>query len=357
MAAPASDILAKTVAYTGDKMSVRSLEDGINKVRARQNTRIGELKVLRERNVEIQKTLTDEIKKLRKFSDYLSRAEMKGGFFANLKEILSYIPFVNRLWFTKRSIEELLRQQYEISSRRTKEAAEFADKLKAAESDLYDEIDRLNDRILAAARNEDVAVSYVLELETAKKELTAELDTVEKGSTAQREVQAQLDQIRRLLAEHSTQLQLYHTSEERLARLKENTRKLAETIQNLGTDITQYVTAASEKLDLVAGQIQAIGTAADASVVMLELKQSLDVMTESMNQTTQFVSETQAFFRANLDNLMDELELYDDETRKIMDKNLEMSREIEERRINQAVELALQRRREAEGDAGASPTG
>jgi recombinational DNA repair ATPase RecF len=86
-------------------------------------------------------------------------------------------------------------------------------------------------------------------------------------------------------------------------------------------------------------------------------EKSLDVMTESMNQTTQFVSETQAFFRANLDNLMDELELYDDETRKIMDKNLEMSREIEERRINQAVELALQRRREAEGDAGASPTG
>jgi hypothetical protein len=68
-----------------------------------------------------------------------------------------------------------------------------------------------------------------------------------------------------------------------------------------------------------------------------------------MNQTTQFVSETQAFFRANLDNLMQELELYDDETRKVLDKNLEMSREIEEGRIQAAVELALERRREGGG--------
>ena len=37
---------------------------------------------------------------------------------------------------------------------------------------------------------------------------------------------------------------------------------------------------------------------------MLELKKSLDVMTESMNATTQFVSETQVFFRKNLDDLL-----------------------------------------------------
>jgi DNA repair exonuclease SbcCD ATPase subunit len=344
-----SDVLSKQIAYSGDRMSVKSLEEGINTVRSRQNVKVGELKALRERNIKLQESLADEIKKLRKFSDYLSRGELGGGFLSNLKEILSYIPILNKLSFTRRSIEELLRQQYEISARRVKEAAEFADKLKTAESDLHDEIQRLNDKIIEAAKNEDVAAAYVLELQELKKDLDAKLEAAAESSTEQRELQAQQDQLRRLMGEHSTQLQLFHSAEDRLARLKENSRMLAETIANLASDITQYVNAASEKLDLASGQIQAIGTAADASVVMLELKKSLDVMTDSMNQTTQFVSETQAFFRANLDKLMDELELYDDETQKVMEKNLQMSREIEENRIAEAVQVALDRAKEATG--------
>ena len=344
-----SDVLSKQVSYSGERMSVKSLEEGINTVRSRQNVKVGELKALRERNIRLQESLADEIKQLRKFSDYLSRGELGGGLLSNLKEILSYIPLLKKLSFTRRSIEELLRQQYEISARRVKEAAEFADKLKTAESDLHDEIARLNDKIIAAARDEDTAAAYVLELQELKKDLDAKLEAAGESTTEQRELQAQQDQLRRLMGEHSTQLQLFHSAEERLARLKENSRMLAETIANLASDITQYVNAASEKLDLASGQIQAIGTAADASVVMLELKKSLDVMTDSMNQTTQFVSETQAFFRANLDKLMDELELYDDETQKVMEKNLQMSREIEETRIAEAVQVALERAREATG--------
>ncbi len=338
-----SEVLSRKVEYSGERISVKSLEEGINQVRSRQNVKVGELETLRARNIKLQESLGQEIKKLRKFSDYLSRGQLGGSFLSNLKEILSYLPLVNRLAFTRRSVEELLRQQYEISARRVKEAAEFADKLKAAEADLHDEINRLNDKIIESAKNEDLAAAYVLELKSAGEALSAQLAASEAGSTTVRELQAEQDRLRRLLGEHSTQLQLYHTAEDRLARLKENSRKLAETIGNLAGDITQYVTAASEKLDLVAGQIQAIGTAADASVVMLDLKKSLDVMTESMNQTTRFVSETQVFFRQNLDRLMDELELYDGETQKVMEKNLAISREVEERRIAEAVEVALAR--------------
>ena len=38
---------------------------------------------------------------------------------------------------TRRSIEELLRQQYEISARRVNEASEYADKLGTAEANLH----------------------------------------------------------------------------------------------------------------------------------------------------------------------------------------------------------------------------
>jgi hypothetical protein len=338
------DILAREIGYTGEKISVRSLEESISEVRKTQDLRLGDLQRLQQRNVEIQSSLEQEIRKLRKLSDYVSVGKLRGGFFANLKEILSFIPFLRP--FTRRSIEELLRQQYEISARRVKEASEFADKLKAAESDLHDEIERLNARILEAARNEDVAAAYVLELEAHKQSLEQRLAAAQSGTTEAREAQAELDRLRRVMSEHSTLLQLYSTSEERLGRLKDNTRRLLDTIANLATDITQYVHAASEKLDLVAGQIQAIGTAADASVVMLELKRSLDSMTDSMNQTTRFVSETQIYFRNNLDKLLGELELYDNETRKVMDKNLALSKEVEDRRIREAVQVALERRKQ-----------
>lgn len=348
-----SAVLDKKVAYSGEGISVRSLENSIGGARERQNAKVAELKELREKNQQLQKTLVDEVKKLRKLSDYVSGSQMKGGFKANLKEILSYIPGLRRLSITRRSIEELLRQQYEISSLRVKEAAEFADKLKAAQADLYQEIQRLNEKIVESARNEETAAAYVLELNALKEAIEADQALLEAGSTEARLMQADIDRTRQRLSEHSTQLQLYHTAEERLARLKESTHMLAETMGNLYSDITQYVTAASEKLDLVSGQIQAIGTAADASVVMLEMKRSLDVLTESMNQTTQFVSETQMYFRQNLDKLMQDLDLYDDQTRSVMKKNLEASRAIEEDRIAAALEVA--RARTGGGGQGLEP--
>lgn len=354
MAESKSEILSRSITYSGDRISVRSLEESIGEVRSRQDVQVTELKVLREKNISLQKSLSEEIRKLRKFSDYLSANHLKGGFIANLKEILSYIPGLRSLAITQRSIEELLRQQYEISMRRIKEAGEFSDKLDAARQDLFDEIERLNGKILESARNEDVAAAYVLELKKLKDELEQKIQATDDTSTEYRELQAEHDQVRRLLAEHSMQLQLFHTSEERLAHLKENTRRLLDTIANLHSDITQYVMAAGEKLDLVSGQIRAIGTAADASVVILELKKSLDVMTDSMNQTTRFVSETQTFFRRNLDNLMQDLELYDSETQQVLDRNLEVSKQIEDRRIAEAVKVALER--QAQGGA-AAPAG
>ena len=186
-----------------------------------------------------------------------------------------------------------------------------------------------------------------------KEKLEAELKEMDQGSAEARRKQAELDKARRLLAEHSMHLKLYHSAEERLARLKENTRLLAETIGNLYQDITQYTTAASEKLDLVAGQIQALGTAADASTVMLEMKKSLDTLTEAMNDTAQFVSETQIYFRRNLDKLVDELELYDEQTSDLLKKHLEESQAIEEQRIAEALAVAQARKQQKE--AGGEP--
>lgn len=343
-----SDILNREVSYSGEGISVRSLEDSISKERDVQDSKVSELKGLRDRNVEIQGAMADELKKLRKFSDYLDGTAVKGGFWAGFKEVLSYIPGLKSIAISQRSIEELLTQQYQVSAKRVKEAAAYTDVLKQSEQELYTEIKRINTKIVEAAENEKRALDYVLELRELQDELDAEMQTVEAGSVEARKIESQKDEIMGLLSTHSSNVQLYGAAEERYASLKENTRKLAETIRNLGQDIQQYTTAASIKLDMASAQIQAIGRAADASVVMLEMKKSLDVMTESMNVTTQFVSDTQVFFRQNLDRLVDELETFDESTTQMLDENLAKSKEIEERRIEAAIEKAMKARAKQE---------
>jgi hypothetical protein len=347
------DALNRQVSYSGEGISVRSLEENIHKERSTQNNKVQELSVLRERNVEIQKSLAEEVGKLRKFSDYLNGTATKGGFWAGFKELVSYIPGLRNITISQRSIEELLKQQYQISARRVKEAAEYVDVLKASEQDLYKEIDRINGKVIEMARNEAAAADYVLELKELVDEIEAEKQAVQSGSVDYRNLEAKQDRARALLAEHSANLQLYAAAEDRYVSLRGNTRKLVETIRNLGQDIGQYTTAASIKLDMASAQIQAIGTAADASVVMLELKKSLDVMTESMNQTTQFVSETQVFFRRNLDSLIQELDTFDQTTTKLLDENLAESKAIEEERIARAIEKAKRNKEERllEGEA------
>ena len=347
-----TDVLAKDVAYSGEGISVRSLEESIHVERTVQDGKVSELKGLRERNVEIQSAMTDELHKLRKFGDYLDGTATKGGFWAGFKEIVSYIPGLKSISISKRSIEELLKQQYQVSATRVKESAEYCDILKQSEQELYTEINRINGKIVESAENEKRALDYVLELREMQEELQAELQAIEAGSVEARKIETDEDKIRALLAEHSSNVQLYGAAENRYANLKENTRKLAETIRNLAQDIQQYTTAASIKLDMASAQIQAIGRAADASVVMLEMKKSLDVMTESMNVTTQFVSDTQIFFRQNLDKLVEELETFDEGTSALLDENLAKSKEIEDRRIQSAIDKAMKAKAERDEAGG-----
>jgi hypothetical protein len=357
MARPKLDILSRDVQYSGEGISVKSLEENIHQEREVQDAKVSELKVLRERNVEIQGAMAEELKKLRKFSDYLDGTAAQAGLWASIKELISYIPGLGGLALSKRSIEELLKQQYQISHKRVKQAAEYVDTLKESEQELYKEIERINTKIVESAKNEQVALDYVLELRDLEQELIDQTQAVEAGSVEVRELEADRDKVRALLADHSTKVQLYGAAEERYANLKDNTRKLAETIRNLGQDIQQYTTAASIKLDMASSQIQAIGRAADASVVMLEMKKSLDVMTESMNVTTQFVSDTQIFFRQNLDRLVDELETFDKNTESVLDENLKKSKEIEDARINAAIDKAMKRREDGGDGAGAGEGG
>lgn len=325
--------------YSGEGISVRMLEETIHSERSRQDHQLTDLNDMRARNQELQGALSQEVNKLREITDHLhDRRDNKSSAWKNF---LSKLPFFKEEAQSRKSIEELLRRQYETSAMRVKEAAEFSDRLDVAKLDLYDEIERLNRKIIEYARNEKDAAANVLSLSDAKTELEGKLALTTRSTLEAREVQAELDRVRRALAEHSSLLKLFSTAEDRLARLQDNTRMLSQTIAQLQSDIGIYVTVASEKLDLIAGQIQAIGAAADASVVMLELKQSLEAMTESVNHTTRFVSETQSYFRENVDSMIEDLDLYDAETEDVLANNLAMNEVYDDMQIAEAISVAM----------------
>lgn len=332
------DLLRRAVVYKGERISARSLERRITDERAVQQAQIDQLDRLRKKHGGLQGALNEEVQRLAELQTHLASKKRESTFWEAFKDALSFLPGIDSPEEEAQSIEALLRQQYEVSLRRLHEAAAFADRLAVAEDDLYAEVERLNAGILDAAHNERTAADYLLAVEARRGELAAEQATT--GSVRAREIQADMDRARRVLAEHANRMRLYSTAADRLERLKGTTTQLAQTIAELRSDITRYVDAAGHRLDLVAGQIGAVGAAADAARVVTALQEALEGMSETLNQATRFVVDTQAYFRDHVDELVSNLDTYDEETRALLTSNLASSTASDELEIGVAVERA-----------------
>lgn len=331
-------VLEKTISYAGAPVSARAIEDVIAHERAMQRDQVSTLERLRGRNTALQSALGGELGTLTDLSRTLDDAQAPG-FWQRLRGVFDFLPGVDASQ-TPRSIEARLRDQFAASQTRLHEAAAFADRLEQAEADLFDEIDRLNGRIIESAENETMAAEHVLAVQAHRAQLEAQLASAD--DTQGRRLQAELDRSRRVLAEHSTKLRLYATAEERLARLKAHTARLAETIAHLRSDILRYVMAAGEQLDLVSGQINAVGAAADAAVVTLELRRALDGLHQTLQGSTQFVSQTQRYFRENIDGLIEDLGRFDAHTETMLAQNLAYSEAMDDLGMGEAIALARQ---------------
>ncbi|MCA9547530.1 MAG: hypothetical protein KC613_24165 [Myxococcales bacterium] len=343
MSAGAS-VLDQRPVFRGAGPSVQAYDALLRDERARQADQVATLDKLRQRNVAIQGALADEMAALKGLSNQVRGGEQaeEAGFFGWLKRTFGVGEPAQA---SAPSVEALLRQQYEVSQARLAEAAAFADRLAAAESDLFDEVDRLNGKLVEAADNQALAAAHLLAVEGHRDALKARLrePAVQGDPTARRRLEAELDRCRRAQAESATALKLYDTAGERLERLKANTVRLAETVAHLRSDIGRYVHAAGERLDLVAGQIDAVGVAADATVVMLELEKALEGMSSTLNEATRFVSKTQRYFREHIDGLIADLDVYDDETRRVLDENLAFADAADELQVEAAVREAKRR--------------
>jgi hypothetical protein len=335
------DVRFRVSELEGEHLTHDAVEEDILAVRGRQRVRVEVLQDVREQQAQLRGALDQELAEMQSLSAKLRAPGAEASLWARIGERLSAL-FAGEP-AERRSVEQLLRAQYDTSLVRLRQARELADRLEQVRTDLYDEIDQLNRRIVASARFEDESSALLLQLREERAAVQQRLEG-ELSKLERREQQAQADRLRREMAELSTQMQLHGTRDERLGRLKESTDLLAQTIANLASDMRRYVAAASEKLDLVANQIQAVGAAADASAVLVDLKRSLDAMTASMNDATQFVTEVQSFFHQHVDGLMSEMDVYDEVTRARLEVSQEFSQLSDERRIEEGLALAADHR-------------
>ena len=322
-----------------DALTHERIEEEIRAHRGRQRVRVETLQEIRTQQAELRGALDQELGELKKLFTRLQEPDAQTHWWSRLGQRLSGL-FADE-GTERQSVEQLLRTQYDTSLLRLRQARELAARLDTIRADLYDEIDQLNGRMIASVRGADECAEGLLGLQMDRDALQQRLQGA-LSRVEQRELQAQADALRRHMAELSTQLQLNETCDERLGRLKQSTELLAQTIANLESDIRRYVGAATEKLDLVANQIQAVGAAADASLVLIDLKRSLDTLTSSMNDATRFVTEVQGFFHPHVYGLVSEMELYDAETRAHLEVSHEFSQLSDERRIEEGLQLATQ---------------
>lgn len=340
-------VLDTQVAYRGPATTAEGVERVIADERALHHQQVSTLERLRARHGRLQTALTDELQTLDGLTRSIDAAQTPS-VWDGLRKVFSFLPGVDARQ-TPASVQLVLREQYAQAQTRLQEAAAFADRLEQAEADLFDEIDRLNTRIIEAAGNEQAAAEHLLAVEAHRTALEKQVPALQ--GVAARKAQAELDAVRRVMAEHSLKLRLFATAEERLARLKGHSARLAETVAHLRSDILRYVMAAGEQLDLVSGQINAVGAAADAAVVTLELKRALDGLQQTLSESTQFVSKTQRYFRENIDGLVEDLGRFDARTEAMLASNLAFSEAHDDLNIGEALTLARQARLRRENPA------
>lgn len=110
-------VLAEQVRYHGQSITVRSLESLIDGERSRQNQQVQELQVLRARNTEIQRSVVEELVRLRQIAQEVGAEVPKPGLWSGLRALM---PGRRKGALVEHSVEQLLREQYHLSVCRVK---------------------------------------------------------------------------------------------------------------------------------------------------------------------------------------------------------------------------------------------
>ncbi len=186
----------------------------------------------------------------------------------------------------RRSVAEDLLRRYEGTSQCLRRAAAFTDELQRCALELQQQVDALHREAAGAVRNRTLAARAVLALE----ETIAELEA---AASEDPEGERKLDELRFRQRTETLALELF-TAADRLSRSElPAARALRDTVMELHEEMARFVLGAESAVNTAGRQIQALGMAADAHLVVQELQTSMADLDEAMQATQRYVAQAQ----------------------------------------------------------------
>ncbi len=335
-------LMEKEIVYDGEDFTREKVQEMVDEYQEKNKKEITELEQLRKIHDEIAKEMNQDLVESRSAWEYMKGMLTVDGkkFSSNFKGLLEKIPVVNN-YVSERPLSELLQHKIAVAERRTKEMAQFLDKIESEIQSLREDVTRLNKKMIVAAHNEEKAAKYILDLKDMKSSIEEEMEAIEdKKSTEYREKSAKLDEVKKKIWEHGGRLRIFSNAEDRISSIVKMNNNFLEILTNLHTNITILYEAGNEVLDDLRGNLSGLATVTEASDLSLKMQESMASLKESVNKVASLASKTSLYLTQNVERMTNEMKVYDDETTKLIEDNLAAEREIQEQRVDETIELA-----------------
>lgn len=194
----------------------------------------------------------------------------------------------------RRSATESLVARYEAVSERLRRASAFTDELRLTSLELQAEVQQLHADIDKARHDARLAAQRVLDLEAAIARVEASEDPNKERL---------VDTLRFELRHEGQNLELFRALAEMCESHVKPARSLRDTVQRLHEQMQSFVLAATGTVDAAGRRIQALGAAADAPIVVEELRRSLDELQDAMRATETYLGHTRKLIAHTLPEL------------------------------------------------------
>ncbi len=215
----------------------------------------------------------------------------------------------------RRSVAEELLSHYEVANVALRRASAFADELRLCAVEMQAFVDELYDEHAVAQANAREAAARILEIE-------AEIDEMDEGDEMGLDAR-RIDALRFEERTRSTAVQLQRARAALCRQELAPARSLRDTVLSLHEDMAACVVQATASVGSAGRRIQALGMAADAPMVVSELRDSLQQLDTAMHATTVYIAQAQDLLTRVLPEISADLEARTTERSWLTDTSLE----------------------------------
>jgi hypothetical protein len=284
MSASAHQKFLKPPRYQGSALSQAELQERNEALEKTHRAALAQVEGLVHGQKAVSKSLNSGISRMQaqgRELDDLQRQAAEEGLVAALARAFSRRSRV----LARRSLSESLVGVHEQAVVDLRRASAVADRLKRCAAELQQEVEQLATDVRTSSENMKLAAERVLALE---KEMDTVVEDAGIGGADREQLLDTLSYQERVV---SADLDLFRAHAEICRQQLEPARKLRDTVLTMHEEMARFVVGASASVNGAGRKVQALGMAADAATVVMELQESLRHLDEAVSQTAHHLTQ------------------------------------------------------------------